>query len=114
MIIDYINSPERFVVKVTPEKTARELRFSAKGKCRNFTKKQYHIVLDAEQVRDVVRASRGTGGTHASPLPHSRRGHWRMLKADRFKEKKQIWVRPADINKGMKVTLKKMIYEVIS
>lgn len=78
----------------------------------NFNKKPAHIVLDHSQVREIIVASHG--GTHASPLPHQRRGHWRQLRADCFKEKKMIWVRPADINKGLAIRVGKNTYEVVN
>lgn len=112
MVIDYINRPDRFIIKVTPAVSARELRLKEKGRKYSFNKKQTHIVLDHSQVREIIAASHG--GSHASPLPHQRRGHWRQLKAECFKEKIRVWVRPTDINKGLKIKVKKNVYEVIS
>lgn len=52
------------------------------------------ILLDPTQAKAYGhRINRG--GSHASPIPHQRRGHWRHLKADRFKSKRPVWVRPA-------------------
>jgi hypothetical protein len=113
MVIDYINRPDRFILKVSPEMTDREKRLTAKGKKLSFSKKPAHIVLDHSQVREIIAASRQST-THASPLPHQRRGHWRQLQADCFKEKKKVWVRPADINKGLTVKIQKNVYEVVS
>lgn len=113
MVIEYINRQDRFIVKITPEMTDREKRLAAKGKKFSFSKKPAHIVLDHSQVREIIAASR-QGGTHSSPLPHQRRGHWRRLQSDYFKEKKKIWVRPTDINKGMSVKINRNVYEVIS
>jgi len=113
VVLSYINRPDRYLVKVTPEKTDREKRLAAKGRTLSFAKKELHIVLDHSQIKEILSAASG-GFTHASPLPHQRRGHWRELRTDRFKEKGPVWVRPADINKGMKVVLKKSVYEVVS
>lgn len=39
----------------------------------------------------------GRGGSHASPMPHQRRGHWRTLQAERFGDRRgqRVWVKPA-------------------
>lgn len=39
----------------------------------------------------------GRGGTHATPMPHQRRGHWRTLQAERYKARRgqRVWVKPA-------------------
>lgn len=47
----------------------------------------------------LVGMSQGHYGTHASPVPHERRGHWRRL-ADRCRHarlsgKDKVFVRPA-------------------
>ena len=112
-VLRYINRPDRFLVKVTPEKTAREKRLEAKKRVPSFAKKEMHVVLDHSQVREIVAAA-SAGSGHLSPLPHQRRGHWRELRADRFKEKGLVWVRPADINKGLTVKVKKSVYQVVS
>lgn len=115
IVMAYINRPDRYLVKITPEKTDREKRMEAKGRVLSFSKKASHVVLDHSQIREVFAAALpSSGGARGPVLPHSRRGHWRMLQADRYKEKKEVWVRPSDINKGMKVTVKKSIYEVVS
>ncbi len=42
----------------------------------------------------VTRASEDKGGTHASPIEHARRGHFRVRAG------KEIWVRPCTVNPG--------------
>jgi len=54
------------------------------------------ILLDPHEARKYGhRINRG--GTHASPHPHQRRGHWATLRSERFKHKRgeRVWVRPA-------------------
>lgn len=79
----------------------------------SFNKHPRHIVLDYSQVKEIYERRNEKTGTHSSPLPHERRGHWRQLKSDRFKEKKTVWVRPADINKGLSFTRGNRVYEVV-
>lgn len=115
VVLNYINRPDRYIVKETPEKTDREKRLAQKGKVPSFSKKERHVVLDHSQVKEIITAaSGGSCGERGPVLPHQRRGHWRNLTADCFKEKKRVWVRDADINKGLKIAMKKCVYEVVS
>lgn len=50
-VLWYINRPDRYLVKVTPEKTAREKRLEAKKRVLNFAKKEMHVVLDHSRSR---------------------------------------------------------------
>jgi hypothetical protein len=69
-------------------------------------------VLDYSQVKQIT--ARATGKSGISPImPHSRRGHWRNLKAECFKVKKKVLVKPADINAGLTWKSGKRIYEVM-
>ncbi len=97
--IDYINRPQNYIIKEVFALTSKEKRLISKNKRPYFGKKDRHVVLDYTQVKELIKQSQG--GHHASPLPHERRGHWRNLRADRFKEKKIVWVRPADVNAGL-------------
>lgn len=90
-----ISHPANYVVKVTPELTPREQRKVSAGQPRPPAKQTHFIVVDHE----VLVGMRRGGGTHASPIPHERRGHWRRL-AERHHHarllgKERIWVRPA-------------------
>lgn len=111
-IIAYINRPDRFVVKITPDMTEHEKKLKGKGKKTTFNKKPFHVVLDHAEIRQVIAESHG--GHHASPLPHQRRGHWRDLRAQRYRKQRSVWVRPSDVNKGLTIRLKKAVYEVIT
>jgi hypothetical protein len=57
-------------------------------------KTPHYLVVDHEV---LVRMSGRTGETHASPIPHHRRGHWKRL-AERCKYARQmgrdkVWVK---------------------
>ena len=112
-ILSYINQPQNYEVTETPILTDKEKKQALKNKVYNFAKKGKHIILNYSQVKELIKATTNTNSKHNSLLPHSRRGHWRSLKADRYLQKKNIWVRPADVNKGMIWKSKKMIYEII-
>jgi hypothetical protein len=64
-------------------------------------------------VKEIIAAA-AAGPGHRLPLPHPRCGHWRALRANRFREQGRARVRPADINNGLQVRVKKSVYEVIS
>ncbi len=108
--INYINHPMSYTVRETRADTPQ----SARAIDREINK-PVHIVLDHSQVKELRQAG---DGNHSSPLPHERRGHWRILRAERYKQKGKIWVRPADVNKGMtwevETSTGKRFYEVIN
>jgi hypothetical protein len=117
--IAFINQPQNYIVKETVPLTPREERL--KGKSMEspehympyFAKKPRHIVLDYSGVKELLRRSKEPARSHSSPLPHKRRGHWRFLRAEKFKEKRYVWVRPADVNAGMRFQIGKVVYEVV-
>jgi hypothetical protein len=51
------------------------------------------IMIDPTRVREYGHPS--GGGTHASPRPHQRRGHWRRLEHPRFGQPRAVFVRSA-------------------
>lgn len=57
------------------------------------------VLLDPDEVRKI-RPS--LGGTHASPIPHTRRGHKRRFFAERYKKMrgKTIWINSFDVKGG--------------
>jgi len=57
VVLSYINRPDRYLVKVTPEKTDREKRLAAKGRILSFAKKELHIVLDHSQIKEILSAA---------------------------------------------------------
>lgn len=99
VILDYaaaLSHPENYVVQVTPELTPKEERKIAAGRPRPAQKARHFIVVDHEV---LVRMRGSQGGTHASPVQHERRGHWRRL-AERCRHAKllgkdRVFVRPA-------------------
>ena len=103
-------------MRETEDLTPREQRLKKKAVKPFFAKHPRHIVLKYEQVKEIVARDgekEKADRSKRSPLPHERRGHWRMLSADRFKEKRSVWVRPTDVGKGMKVRIGHRTYEVI-
>lgn len=99
VILDYaaaLSHPENYVVSVTPELTPKEERKVAAGRPRPAQKARHFIVVD-HQVLVRMRSDSSTG-THASPVPHERRGHWRRV-AERCRHAKllgkdRVFVRP--------------------
>jgi hypothetical protein len=92
-----ISHPGNYVVQVIPDLTPKEERKTAQGKERPIRKRPHFIVVDHEVLTGMSRKE--GDGTHASPVPHERRGHWRRL-ADRCRQarmlgREKVWVRPS-------------------
>lgn len=94
-----ISHPTNYLVEVRPELTPREARRAAAGKGVSVKKTPHYVVLDYDGLQEL----RGVplGGTHASPVPHHRRGHWMRL-SERCRNARALgldktWVRPSFI-----------------
>lgn len=99
VILDYaaaLSHPENYVVAVTPELTPKEERKVGLGRPRPAQKAKHFIVVD-HTVLVRMRGDAATG-THASPIPHERRGHWRRIsercRHARLMGKDSVFVRP--------------------
>jgi hypothetical protein len=116
MILDEIvaiSHPMNYVVQVTPKLTPHEERRAAAGKSVTMQKSRHFIVVDHEV---IVRMRRDPDGTHASPIPHHRRGHWMRL-ADRCRHarlmgKEKVFVKPTIVG-DPKWESEKNFYEVL-
>jgi len=108
-----ISHPSNYYVKIEPRLTPREERRAARGEPRPIRKAPHFIVVDHEQLCDLNRAH--GGGTHASPVPHHRRGHWRRV-AERCINAKlrgeKTWVRPTYVGQT-RFEDEKAIYNVL-
>ena len=112
----YINKPKVVVVKETDEKRER-----AKSKCldRNLMPRTHqrdvNIILDTEEVKTLCKYK---GGTHASPVPHKRRAHKRVLRSPRYKYARGKVIDVGETEVGVKpgevINHKKKIYHVVS
>jgi hypothetical protein len=77
-----ISHPANYIVKVTPSLTIHEKHLEEKGRERAIRKLPHYIVVDHDVLVDLRK---NPSGTHASPVPHKRRGHWARL-ADRCRK----------------------------
>jgi hypothetical protein len=112
--IALISHPGNYVVKVTPSLTQREERRISNGSPRPIRKTPHFIVVDHEVLVDMTRKT--PTGTHASPIPHHRRGHWKRL-ADRCRHarllgKEKVFVRPTYVGERT-FSDEKNLYEVL-
>lgn len=113
MMVAAISHPANYVVQVTPALTPKEERRTSSGKPRPPAKAPHFIVVDHEV---LVRMSGWATGTHASPVPHERRGHWRRL-AERCRHARlggadKTWVGPSYVGER-KFSDGKNAYEVL-
>lgn len=108
-----ISHPSNYYVKVEPKLSPREKRRETRGEPRPIRKAPHFIVVDHEQLCELNR--KHGGGTHASPVPHHRRGHWRRV-ADCFLNAKlrgeRLWVRPTYVGETQ-FEDEKAIYNVL-
>lgn len=94
MKVALISHPANYIVRTSPKLTPHEERRRVSKGIFPLQKKPHYIVIDHENLVDLNPQT--TGGTHRSPTPHARRGHWRRL-ADRCQHakasgKQRIWV----------------------
>lgn len=97
-IVHYLSSCPEHLVGVTPEEPKAPRKPPKKRQKKPWLREGLPqiILLDPKKAREYGhRIDRG--GSHASPVPHQRRGHWRMLRAERWGTKRhtRVWVRPA-------------------
>lgn len=94
--IAWINHPDHYTVELNPEQRRRKL---PKGRVKRLTDRERYILLTKSEITEEWHRIH-KGGSHASPVPHLRRGHYKTLRAERYKEKrgKRIWVRATHVN----------------
>jgi hypothetical protein len=94
-----ISHPANYIVSTTPSLTPREERIKKERGVMPIRKRPHYIVIDREDLVNLNPATRAPDGTHASPIPHSRRGHWRRLSerctAARAAGRTKTWVADA-------------------
>jgi hypothetical protein len=96
--ISWINQPDLYVVRVEPPVEPKKKRKPQAKKMRRYSEREHFILLDKTQLTEAWHRTH-QGGTHASPLPHLRRGHYKTLRAEKWKENrgKIIWVRATHV-----------------
>lgn len=96
LAIAWINQPKHYIVERGPE-IFRKPGKKGDGRTPRLGERSRNIVVSHDDVRR--RWSEGQG-SHASPMPHLRRGHFKTLRSERFKEKrgKVVWVSPCHVN----------------
>lgn len=92
-----ISHPQNYVVKVLPELTTKEANRVARGEPRPVRKGPHFIVVDHDVLTRMSRPGEPSD-THASPVPHERRGHWRRLgercRRARLEGRDKVFVKP--------------------
>ena len=113
-LMTYLKYGDKHLVEVLPSKpkTRSRSEFSKKRPWLNATVPRM-LLLDR-----MPATQRGDhkGGTHASPKPHRRRGHWKTLSHPKYRHhpqyQKQIYVKPSFVG-PKQVTYEGNIYRVI-
>ncbi len=88
----HIHQPAHFIVTCAPSKTGRLLP----GQIPRLHSRPQHLVIDKDSI--ATRFANANPDKHRSPMPHLRRGHYRTLAANRYKEPgKRVWVRATHV-----------------
>ena len=103
----FLNTPNRFVVEVTPDKTRKP---NPKRIIKSPDRSKYTLLTVKE-----IQKRYGLGGTESkgsgkSPAPHPRRRHYRTLRSEKFTHKQgqtilipATWIGKSEIQKGNKI-----------
>jgi hypothetical protein len=96
--LHYIDLPKHFIIVETPE-IVKEGKVPRK-KIPNAQQRDRYILLDPEAAKKIYvsRTDKPQEGTHASPIPHLRRAHSKVLRSDRYaasgKQGQIVYIRP--------------------
>jgi hypothetical protein len=94
--VQWINKPDHFTVEVGPVEQPRK-RKAKDGRARRIAERSKFIVLTKNEIAEAWHRTH-RGGTHASPVPHLRRGHYRTIDAAKATGPRRVWVRAAHVN----------------
>lgn len=112
----YANCPQTVLLGEAETLTQKEQNLSQKNKKPDAInpKKDRILILPTRKIVDLKHRVYA-GGTHASPIPHLRKGHWRDLRSPMFKNKKgqKIWVVPASVGGDLEMKDGGVVYRVI-
>lgn len=91
-VLVYINAPQRFIIEEKPQRIPKVRR----GQVPRIKQRSRYIVLDKSAIKTRYLAARAP--SDRSPMPHLRRGHYRILQNPRFKSKgSRVWVRATHV-----------------
>lgn len=92
----WINKPDHYTVQVGVGN--RQRKGNRGDRVRRRDERPHYIVLTKREIADAWHKV-NAGDTHASPLPHLRRGHYRRLQASPARpDGRVVWVRAAHVN----------------
>lgn len=74
-MLGLLSHPLNYIIRESPQLTDHEAKRIQAGKRFPDAKRPRYIILD----HDVLVGMQKPIGTHASPVPHKRRGHWMRL-----------------------------------
>tara|TARA_R100001530_G_scaffold1348_1_gene2404 strand:+ start:78 stop:1124 length:1047 start_codon:yes stop_codon:yes gene_type:complete len=113
-LMTYLKYGDKHLVEVIPAQPHTKKRNNELTKKRPWLNATgpHMLLLD----RMPATQTEHQGGTHASPKPHRRRGHWKTLKHPKYRHhpqyQKQIYVKPSFVG-PRQVTYEGNIYRVV-
>lgn len=105
LALAYLVACDQYLVEVTPAAAAhpptpKEQRQEKIAEQKPWLRRDlpHYILIDPQQAAEYRQSGTGEKGTHAAPLPHGRRGHWRTLRHERYHvppgEVRRVFVKP--------------------
>ncbi len=91
-LIEVINAPTNHVVRIDP----KDARWKS-DRTPPLEKLPRHILLQRKEVEKRWKTSHTSTGK--TVMPHFRRGHWRVLRDEMYKQRQgeKVWVRPTKV-----------------
>ncbi len=93
LTIGSIALPSKFIFETRPSNPPKK----KKGKTPRLSERPTYTMLEPGKIRKILKSeSEVVQSDRSSPIPHDRRGHWRTLRSEIFKNKQgqQVWINP--------------------
>jgi len=112
----YALRPRETVIREVPKKV-RKYKGGKHGVIPRAEQREVHVLLDPDEVQEIKRSTGEAEGTHASPRPHTRKAHRRVLRSDRFKNAKgrviEVGMSLVNVKDGETIETPRKVYHVV-
>lgn len=97
----FLKHSDLYAVEVVAPHAQSSLKRPAKtARTKPWLSRDKRIIFMEPGTKRIYEGGRVSNGTHATPLPHHRRGHWKTLRAERYHRAedgspRKVWTKPA-------------------